>query len=236
MQLIKGGVDRLELTATEAPGDLRQAALFLGALDDLYVKCAALAFLAQVPGEEEVNARSKLVAQSQAAATAERPRIERFHSGSLELILVAAVPLATAALELLSLALTNVEKLWTLPRRIKAANAKAEMEIAQAHAAKHEADQARAGVEAAVEEAKGGHGATVDFALVGRRQALADLAALLAERLLPEIDESLRALRDVSGGQLDVKAVPEDFARDWPTEPSSRPATAGDDASSATSW
>ncbi|MEV7004514.1 hypothetical protein AB0N62_43995 [Streptomyces sp. NPDC093982] len=93
---------------------------------------------------------------------------------------------------MLSLALTTVEKLWTLPGRIKAANAKSEMEIAQARAAKAEA-------EAAIKEIKGDHGASVDFALVGRRQVLADLAAQLAERVLPEIDESLRTLRGVSG-------------------------------------
>ncbi|MFI1031260.1 hypothetical protein [Streptomyces sp. NPDC020951] len=235
MQLINGGVHRLELTAPQAPGDLRQAALFLGALDDLYVKCAALAPLAQIPGEEEVGVRSNLVAQSQAAATAERPRIERLHSGSLDLILVVE-PIASAVLGLLSVALTSVEKLWALPGRIKVANAKTEMEIAQACAAKAEADRARAEAEAAIEEIKHGHGAAVDYALVGRRQKLADLAAQLAELVLPEIDESLRRLRGVSGGQLDVQAVPEDFARDWPTEPSSRPAAEGDDASSAMTW
>ncbi|MEV8434752.1 hypothetical protein [Streptomyces chartreusis] len=228
MQLIKDGVHRVELTAPEATGDLRQAALFLRELDDLYVKCAALAFLAQVPGEEEVEARSELVAQFQAAATVERPRIEQFQSGSLTVILAAALPLVSAALEVFSLALTNVEQLWTLPGRIKAANAKSEMEITQAYAAKAEA-------EAAIKAIKGGHGTAVDYALVGRRQAMADLAAQLAERALPEVDESLRTLRGVSGGQLDVKADPEDFARDWPTAPSSRPEEGGD-AATAMSW
>ncbi|MFJ1874297.1 hypothetical protein [Streptomyces chartreusis] len=228
MQLIKGGVHRLELTASEASGDLRQAASFLRELDDLYVKCAALTLLAQVPGEEEVDARSELVAQSQAAATVERPRIERLQSGSLEVFLVAALPLASAALGVLSLALTNIEKLWTLPGTIKAANAKSEMEIAQAHAAKAEA-------EAAIKAIKDGHGEAVDYALVGRREAMADLAAQLAERLLPEVDDSLRSLRGVSGGHLDVRAVPEGFARDWPTAPSSRP-DEGHDTASAMSW
>lgn len=236
VQLIKGGVHRLQLTAPEAPGDLRQAALFLGALDDLYEKCVVLTLLAQVPGEEDVDARSKLIAQSRTAATAERPRIERFHSGSLAVILVAGSA-ARAALGLFSVALTNVEKLWTLPGRIRVANAKAEMEIAQAGAAKVEADKARVEAETAIEKIKDGHtGAAVDFALVGRRQALADLAAQLAELVLPEIDEALERLRGVSGGRLDVEAVPDDFARDWPTEPSSRPAADGDDTSSTVRW
>ncbi|MGW2911295.1 hypothetical protein ACWC9X_12695 [Streptomyces asoensis] len=212
---INDSVERLKLTAPETPEDLREAALFFGALDDLYVRCVALVLLAQVPDEEDIAARSELVAQSQTASTAERPRIERVQSGSLEVFLAAALPLTRAALGVFSAALTNVEKLWTLPSRIKVANAQAEAEIAQAQAARAAADVERAQAETAIEEIKGRHQeAGVDFALVGRRQSLSDLAAHLTERLLPEIDEALRTLNTAAGGHLDVEAVQEESKQD----------------------
>ncbi|MGW3451485.1 hypothetical protein [Streptomyces sp. NPDC001076] len=195
-------VSAIRLTFPRTPYDLRDLARFFHLLDAAYEDCVTLTTLDRVSMEVQSERQQKLLGSLDDVPGLFRPRVKRLAGGSLliELGRNNVWEQGGSVFAVFFLALKGVERVATMPKRIRSLNAKQECLRA-------EEDAKRASVEADRAEADARRARAEDGATAV--QHYDEVAARMAEDTLVSLTATLTRLYALTGGKPEVEEIPD---------------------------